>query len=350
MLMQRLNYHSVIDAYGGHGRVALELARQFLFRNVQLNWFPTNFHWGHNGIPEYVKQSLRPVDRTRGGFTWIYAQSQEIKSPKTVRYVVHETEDIPKEEIAFFNKTSLAMCTPSDWNTAALKRRGYKHEAVTLPHGIAPDFTFAPQRQDGKVIFATVGELRNKPGLRKNPYQLVKAFQDAFPNRFDGSVELWIKTQPCTIIHKFDDPRVKVCTEHFDQQGLITWLKQTSVYVNASSGEGWCMPMHESMACGRPFISTNWGGPTQYLTGQSGWFIPHKIVVQPDGTFYSGQRQAEPDFDYLTQLMRWIASDGQVELSTRGAAASAQAHKFSWNTSGAIVYRLCEKYGLLMEE
>ena len=348
--MPRLNFHSAVDAYGGHGIVALELVKQLLFRGVQVDWLATDFRNEVYGVPDYLKKFLKSGDDTLGGFIWVYAQNHSNKNRNTVRYLVHETDEIPKSEIEFFNKYSLAVATPTHWNAKALKTRGYKHKVTVIPHGVIPDFSYKPVYIKDYLVFGTVGELMNVAGFRKNPLDLIKAFQVAFPNTFDDSVQLWIKTQPNTALKPVGDPRVKIFAEHFSQKQMHEWYSKLSIYVNPSRGEGWCMPMHEAMAVGRPFISTNWGGPTEYLTKESGWYLPHKIQRTFSGTVFDGQRQAQPDFDYLTDLMRWIYQSDRTEIAIKGIAATLRAHQFDWNTAGSIAYNLCMENNLIAND
>lgn len=347
MAQQHLVFHAVVDAFGGHGRVGLELARQMLLRNVRPEWHPTGFHWGDKGIPTHIRECILPKQNLdRAGFTWIYAQSKEVTKHECVRYLVTESENVPREDVKFWNTHSRALCCPSHWNRNVFLKCGVTVPVYVLPHGVAPEFSYAPVRQD-KLIFATVGEFRNNPGFRKNPYKIIEAFQKAFPSLFDGSVELWIKTQPGTVVKNFNDLRVKVCAEHFSQSDLVTWIKQTSIYVNGSRAEGWCMGLHESMACGRPYISTMWGGPTEFLSPESGWEMGYTLRKQKAGDFYDGQVQAEPNFDDMVEIMRHVYAN-PLEVAERGLAAHKRAHQFSWNSAGSKMYQICKENGLLL--
>ena len=49
------------------------------------------------------------------------------------------------------------------------------------------------------------------------------------------------------------------------------------VYLNFSSSEGTPMPLLESMACGRPIITTNVGISEEVVNDKNGWIVPRNI-------------------------------------------------------------------------
>jgi len=50
------------------------------------------------------------------------------------------------------------------------------------------------------------------------------------------------------------------------------------IYLCMSSNEGTCMPILESMACGRPVISTNVGVAPELINSENGWLIKRNAV------------------------------------------------------------------------
>ena len=112
---------------------------------------------------------------------------------------------------------------------------------------------------------------------------------------FDGSIKICWAGDPETSHHgdvKGYYEFIKPATERFEDVQLITASKQNRVphnkmgefysrghiYLNFSSSEGTPMPLLESMACGRPVITTNVGISEEVVKhGDNGWVIPRTL-------------------------------------------------------------------------
>ncbi|KAI8475933.1 MAG: hypothetical protein J3K34DRAFT_517089 [Monoraphidium minutum] len=98
-------------------------------------------------------------------------------------------------------------------------------------------------------------------------------------------------------------------------------------------GEGWGRPQMEAMALGRPLITTNWSGPTAYLSEEVAYPLDidgltpaaeDMNATDPDSfnIWFAGQRWAKPSAAHLKQLMRRVV-ERPDEAAARGAAARA---------------------------
>lgn len=58
-------------------------------------------------------------------------------------------------------------------------------------------------------------------------------------------------------------------------------IHATSFFVNASSGEGLCLPLMEFMACGVPAIAPNRTAMADYVDQASSWKRPHLLNRTP---------------------------------------------------------------------
>jgi len=91
---------------------------------------------------------------------------------------------------------------------------------------------------------------------------------------------------------------------------LVDIYNGYDVFVLATSGEGFCMPAMESLACEKPVIITGWGTIKDiYNEMKSVKFIDYKLVdislsnMQPQKC-YLGHKWALPDYFSLRKSMR----------------------------------------------
>lgn len=341
-----LNYYGVANTFTGHGRVSIELVAHMLLRGLGVNWFPLcSAERDNNQIPVRLKRLFR--DQVRGpGLMWAcYDHTVNPEWKGSLRYVVHETDRLPPEAIKMYRETACAIAVPSRWNEQTLRKSGWRGRIYVVPHGVSTAFKFAPCKSD-QFIFGCSARYGSTAARRKNIEQLIETFQRAFPHTHDGSIRLHIKSFPDDYeIRTNGDHRITVIREFWDQDRYTEWLRQISVYVNMSSGEGWCMPLHEAMAVGRPAITPRHGGLTEYVNDKCCYFIPYRIK-KVDGGFYSGQNLIFPAMDYAIEAMRYCAQN-QQDVIARGLAATTTAHQFSWNSAGTKMYNVLVKEGLL---
>jgi len=332
-----LNYYGVANLFTGHGRVSAELVAHMILRGVQINWFPLCISEQHNNtIPPYFKKLFREQVNGRGLVWACYDHTVEKSWHGSLRYVVHETSRLPKDAIRLYNETACAIAVPSAWGERCLRDSGWKGRIYTVPHGVSSAFKFSALKID-PFIFGCAVRYGSTAARRKNVEQIIESFQRAFPLTHDGSVLLQIKSFPDDYqIDTRGDRRITVIREFWDQPRYIEWLKTVSVYVNLSSGEGWCMPLHEALAVGRPAITPFHGGIKEYVNDKCAYLIPYR-ERKVDGGFYSQQTLIFPAMEYVIEAMRFCVQNPQ-DVIARGLAGTARAHQFSWNSAGTKMY------------
>lgn len=133
---------------------------------------------------------------------------------------------------------------------------------------------------------------------RKNPRGLLRSYWKAFEN--NDEVTLLLRTY--RVNHTDDEYEIikgeinlwksELRLKHYPKIFLVKKLltydemaklhKMGDVYVNASSGEGWCRPVEEAMLYGIPVISGNNGGITDYMTSYYYYDVPSTLqpVIQ----------------------------------------------------------------------
>lgn len=107
-------------------------------------------------------------------------------------------------------------------------------------------------------------------------------------------------------------PRLTLFEERVPDQDYAAFCKSFDAFVLPTRGEGWGLPLHESMAMGIPVITTNWGGQLEFL--KQGLFFPIELeglqLAGPeqirDNVLFAGQRWAEPSVTSTRAAMRRV--------------------------------------------
>ncbi|KAJ8756326.1 hypothetical protein K2173_025138 [Erythroxylum novogranatense] len=113
---------------------------------------------------------------------------------------------------------------------------------------------------------------------------------------------------------------VYVIDSHIAQSDLPRMFKAANAFVLPSRGEGWGRPVVEAMSMSLPVITTNWSGPTEYLTEENSYPLPFDRMTQVMEGPFQGHLWAEPSVDKLQVLMRRVITNVE-EAQARGKRA-----------------------------
>jgi glycosyltransferase involved in cell wall biosynthesis len=103
---------------------------------------------------------------------------------------------------------------------------------------------------------------------------------------------------------------------------LPSFYRAFDVFVSASHGEGWGLPLAEAMAMGLPVIAIEWGGSATLLNGTGAIAVPYELTDARHGThrITSGPPPSVPD---LARELQEAWARGRDDARRRGAASSA---------------------------
>ncbi len=156
---------------------------------------------------------------------------------------------------------------------------GWWHE-VRLPKGGAdtawqPTATTEPQPELVTVEGVVYTTVLNPNDGRKNWVDLVSAFCWAFKDVADATLVVKMTHHDIehyrmvllTLLARLSPFRCRVLVVHgfLPDAEYLQLINATTYYVNASSGEGLCLPLMESLCCGKPAIAPAHTAMSDYL-------------------------------------------------------------------------------------
>lgn len=109
-----------------------------------------------------------------------------------------------------------------------------------------------------------------------------------------------------------------------DQNSIAGYYTACDVGVFPFRAEGFCLPILEMMACGRPSILTNGTGPLDFCTESTSYLIPASPSYLP-----GRGRCLKPDLEELKRTMRF-AYENRDHVSEKGKNALAHASQYTW--------------------
>jgi len=189
----------------------------------------------------------------------------------------------------------------------------------------------------------------NSTVFRKNPFGLVKAFKEAFPDPKDN-VQLVIKTmyKGVNAIYEAqfselcgDDPRIKVINQVYPRNELIELMDCCDCYVSLHRSEGFGMTLAEAMLLNKPVISTGYSGSLEVANAETAYLVDYKLipVSQNEYNMSEGAEWADPDLSQAAQLMREVRFSDREKLEKKTSLARKYIQDKFFAENAARVYQ-----------
>lgn len=204
--------------------------------------------------------------------------------------VMYEATEIPTgwtEALHEFDE----IWAPSAWGRRLLVHSGVPMSKVrVMPEGLDTQTQFNPRafnktQARGLIyppavrdhfVFLSVAKWENRKAYK----ELIEAFSREFSQI--EKVSLVLRTTPPRplaqelqdILGDRDLPKNVWLLGHQPDTRYQLMLAGADAFVLASHGEGWGRPIVEAMAMGLPVITTNWSGPTEFITPVTAYILP----------------------------------------------------------------------------
>ena len=237
---------------------------------------------------------------------------------------------------------------PSRFVATAVAARVKDVPIRVLPHAVA--HTLAPEveqiRKASRQFTALVIFNMGSSMERKNPAAAIAAFRMAFGDQPDN--RMIVKVMNSSLFPEgarrlraavADAQNVTLIDHTLSRSEVSQLYAQASCLVSLHRSEGFGLVIAEAMLHGIPAISTDWSGPTDFVTAKTGLPVAYRLIParDPQGSYnYPDLLWAEADAMSAANLLQGIREDAQA-LGERARHDALQ--RFSAQTYASSVER-----------
>lgn len=318
----------------GYGEYARLIAWALHFEGHTLR--ARNYHYraerperlGHKGALVYSRlgyEADAPVDLSLIVYVPTSLHFLMLYDTLNVGLGMTENDLVPPPYTRIANDSGVeVLAVPSEWNRAAFQASGLRIPTTLIQPPVDPDLMPLKARPRGAVVDYL--SIFNWPAPHKNPKALVEAFCRAFT--YSDPVRLTIKTSGATDERIDDDvheamrlsgvaraPEIRVICGAMTREEILALYARSDVYVSSHRGEGWGLPIFESMAIGIPAIAPSFSAPVEYMNSSNSYLVGYEYDPK--------HGNVEVDIDWLARAMRRVFTH-PAEARERGARARTE--------------------------
>jgi len=282
--------------------------------------------WEGDKIPRhYLDECLNP------DIEYIFCPSEHTKKALWNTYF--------DEDIEYLDKICLEHKPDKDfWD-----------KVKVIPHGVDLSLFYPKEKPTDKFRFILNKGWRNLEDRGGTQYA-VRAFLEEFTSK--DNVELIIKINPAygipdtnellkelKPIDKNDFAGIVINVDNLSYNSLVSLYNQGHVFVQPTRAESFGIPGIESMACGLPVITTNFGGQTDYCNEENSWIIGGELEEIKHEVLYEGVKWLTPNINEIKKVMREVYENREL-VNQRGEKALETAKQFTWDNTAEKIMEL----------
>ncbi|HLH11511.1 MAG TPA: glycosyltransferase [Methylovirgula sp.] len=290
-------------------------------------------------------------------YPFFIARERARGARRIIGHTVWETDRLPAHWPALINQLD-AVIVPTQWNCEIFRGSGVSIPMIVAPH--LPQFSAPPAAADienlrrrlpdmgGRRVFYTISAWLERKGIAP----LVSAFAQAFER--DDPVALIVKTNAYDLERVRRDPghagarvpvrpqfeamlaraaesngrmppAIHLITDELPDGEIRALHEIGDCFVSLCRAEGWGLGAFEAALLGKPVIITGWGGPAEYLSPDSVFFVDWTLApvapAEPNASYTPDQNWAEPDLASAVAALRAVLA-APDEAARRGARAA----------------------------
>lgn len=238
---------------------------------------------------------------------------------------------------------------PSEFIKQAVLATGTPKPVTLMPYPVLmTNSEFLPRTtyalQEGVFHFLFACDLHSFIE-RKNPIDVISAFQNAFPIE-RNDVRMVIKVHGKGgfaevrrhILEAIDqDRRILLIDANLGRHAAESLHAACDAYISLHRSEGYGLNMAESMWLGKPVIATRYSGNLDFMSDENSCLVDFKMIPVLKGQYPRGEGQqwAAPDVHQASLYMRRIVDDRRFAAEIGARAASSVQHQLSLGTVGS---------------
>ncbi|MCK9442542.1 MAG: glycosyltransferase [Methanothrix sp.] len=203
-----------------------------------------------------------------------------------IGYTMFEFNNLPNIDKYNWYNSCINMneiWVPSFYNFNTFKENGIDNVFV-YPIGIDLKKFKKTKKNKEEFVFLSVGEFNYRKGWEillnsfvqefdnsDNVKLVIKSFEhDKFKNDYEKRI---INLVEDIKKQKSNCPKIEVITNIYNYNKIQKIYKNVDVFVMATLGEGFGLPMAEAMACGIPCILPNNSAYLDFVNNENGWLV-----------------------------------------------------------------------------
>jgi glycosyltransferase involved in cell wall biosynthesis len=273
-----------------YGLVTLGLIQELQLMGEKVTIHPYNQNPEINGFVIQPNEKFYDYNAPCLMIDHQYRMQSSLGKGKRVGYTFFEMDSLTEFEVHQLNSLH-ALVVASFWAKEVAKKSGVEIPIHVVPLAFNPDI-FKPEnttRKD-KCVFLSIGKWE----VRKDQDGIVEAFSKAFTNE---PVELclsmdnpfldqqFLEVKKLNYRHKLKD-KLTIIPRLPEQRQVARLINDSCCFVSHSKAEGACLPIIESLACGKFVISPKFSGETEFV--KNGCLITEHDGIEPasDGKWF----------------------------------------------------------------
>jgi len=257
---------------------------------------------------------------------------------------------------------------PCKVNYNSMARAGWRRSRLKyIPEGVDSDFYSPgagvyPHLKKDSFTFLFVGDWSYRKGVQWLIPCFAQAFKDTdnvrllISSHYQGGEDSRSRSRiKAEFSELLDRHKITKCApiefiyDWIPDSELPLLYNSVDCVILLSCGEAWALPLIQGMACGKPVITTGWGGQMDFVNDKNAFpvkvakfdTIHDKVNLSVD--FYWYQDFAFPDTEDVIRVLRYVFNN-PGEAARRGAIAREHVRRnFSWSKGVALADRRLKK-------
>ncbi|PLR80750.1 glycosyl transferase family 1 [Bacillus canaveralius] len=276
---------------------------------------------------------------------------------KKIGITIFETDKIPDYWVSLCNQMD-EIWVPTAFNYHTFTESGVDETKVrVMPYGIDVQkydknfepYSFSTTPKTFTFLYTCQFDYRKGFDL------LINSFCEEFTDNDD--VTLIIKTyvhendiDAEAIIRSYipiknNIPSILIINEKMPENELLSLYSSCTCYISTDRACGWGMPQMEMMAMGKPVISINWSGSTEFMNDENTFLIQPLDELEPVDInlminrplLYMGHKWAKVSVENVRKTMRDAYRNKEKRLKIAKNAKEMIDHKYSINEIAKVM-------------
>lgn len=220
------------------------------------------------------------------------------------------------------------------------------------PDSLETRSTAEEENQGGKTVgvdnHADFKFLANK-GLRNTEDRggiqyLIRAYCQEFTN--EDNIELILKINSAygipNLLALFPElkepncPKIRYVHESLTNAQLNELYNECDVFVSPTRSEAFNLPCIEALSCGKPVITTSFGGQTDYVHELNGWLVGGTLNEVEHELEYEGVKWLTPYLDDLRATLREVYENR--DFTSKSDCAKETSLQYTWDHTAKGIY------------